>query len=379
VKATAVWLWVLVGLPAIRAAGAGAPLEPSPLEASPPPAPKVFRAAVAKVLVSVVTIETYGGVLMPERPPAPRPSPARGPRRPPGRRRITAIGNPGEGPTTGLIVSPDGYIVTSTYNFLRAPPIITVVLPDGSRHVAKLCGRDETRRLCLLKIEGVEGLPVPDVVPRDELRVGQWAISVGVGYGGDEPALSVGILSALERASGKAVQTDANLSPANYGGPLVDLRGRVIGVCVPLSPRAQGPAAGVEWYDSGIGFAIPLAGADPLIERMKKGETIRAGRLGIRPALQAPPGSVPVEQVLPDSPAAKAGIKPKDAILALNGEPVSDVFRLRVILGRYAAGDEVTVRLKRGQEELSVKVVLDAGEDQVPQPMPFEIERQRPE
>jgi serine protease Do len=369
--------WLSLAAVAAASAADAAPAPAAAAEETPARLlePQAFRAAVARVLPSVVTIETYGGVLMPERPAAQPPSPARRPRRTRGPRRITAIGNPGEGPTTGLVLSPDGILITSTYNFLRDPPVITVVLEDGSRHVAKLLGRDETRKICLLKIEGAADLPVPQVVPRADLRVGQWAISVGVGYGGDEPAMSVGIVSALERVSGRAVQTDANLSPANYGGPLVDLEGRVIGICVPLSPRGRGAAAGVEWYDSGLGFAIPLSGAEPLIERMKKGETIRAGRLGVRPALQGPPGSVVVEQVLDGSPAAKAGIKPKDAILAIGGEPVTDVFRLRVVLGRYTAGEEVTVRLKRGQEELSVKVVLDAGEDQVPEPTPFEIGR----
>src|SRR5262249_41731663 len=139
----------------------------------------------------------------------------------------------------------DGYIITSTFNFLKRPPVITVVFPDGKRHVAKLLGRDDTRKLCLLKVDGVQSLPVPEFVPRSELKVGQWAVAVGVGYGDGSPALSAGIISAASRISGKAVQTDANTSPANYGGPLVDLDGRVIGVCVPLSPGSKEVAGGV--------------------------------------------------------------------------------------------------------------------------------------
>src|SRR5262249_28458348 len=159
-------------------------------------------------------------------------------------------------------ISSDGYIVTSTFNFLRKPPVITVVLADGQRHVARLLGRDETRKLCLLKIDGVTNLAVPQIAPRAELRVGQWTIAIWLGLGGPQPEIWAGILSATSRISGKAVQSDANTSPANYGGPLVDLDGRVIGICVPLTPGAQQEAAGAQWYDSGIGFAVPLDGLD---------------------------------------------------------------------------------------------------------------------
>jgi serine protease Do len=319
---------------------------------------KAFRAAVARVEPSMVVIETYGGVAKPVIPSRPR-RPRRG-----RRRRIRPVAKPGEGPTTGLIVSPDGIILTSTFNFLRQPPIITVVLADGSRHVAKLLGRDNTRKLCLLKIDGVTDLPVPARARREDLKAGQWAISAGFGYGGDEPALSAGIISAVSRIAGKAVQTDANISPANYGGPLLDIEGRVIGVCVPLSPREGGPAGGVAWYDSGIGFAIPLDGLDPILEQMKAGRTIEPGKLGVRPARQpAKGGGVTVRQVQKDSGAEKAGLQAKDVIVALDGQEIPDVLTLRRLLARHVAGDKVTVTVKRGDETLELEVELTAGED----------------
>ena len=89
------------------------------------------------------------------------------------------------------------------------------------------------------------------------MRVGQWAIAVGRTFESDRTNMAVGILSALDRIWGKAIQTDAAVSPNNYGGPLVDIQGRVLGVLVPLSPEATDEVAGVDWYDSGIGFAIP--------------------------------------------------------------------------------------------------------------------------
>ena len=103
------------------------------------------------------------------------------------------------------------------------------------------------------------------------MRVGQWAIAVGRTFESDRPNMAVGILSAVERIWGKAIQTDAAVSPNNYGGPLVDIRGRVMGVLVPLSPEAAGEVAGMEWYDSGIGFAIPMEHIQPGLAAAEKG------------------------------------------------------------------------------------------------------------
>jgi serine protease Do len=307
-------------------------------------APKAFRAAAARVLPTMVTIESFGGV-----------AGASGAKR----GQMAGIRMPGEGPTTGVIISSDGYIVTSTFNFLKKPPIITVVLPDGSRKVASLLGSDETRKLCLLKVEGVEGLPVPEFAPRSQVRVGQWAVALGVGFGDDEPAFSAGIISAASRIQGRAVQTDANLSPANYGGPLVDLEGRVIGICVPLSPQSREVASGVEWYDSGIGFAVPLDGADQLLTRLKAGETIKPGRLGIQaqPTPDQKPGAI-VGQVVPGSPAETAGLKAQDRILSINEEEVLDATHLVVLVNKNVAGDELKLRIRRGEEELDLTATL---------------------
>jgi len=213
---------------------------------------RAFHEATEKILPSLVTIETYGGATIGAR-----------------NGRIAQLSQAGVGPTTGLVISDDGFIITSTYNFRDNPPIITVTLRDGTKHVAKLLGRDAPRQLCLLKIDAKGKLRVPIIVPLDELRVGQWAISVGNGYGDFEPAISAGILSALKRDRSREVQTDANISPANYGGPLLAIDGRVIGICVPLNPKAKGGVASVEWYDSGVGFAIPLSQLDESIEKMK--------------------------------------------------------------------------------------------------------------
>ena len=132
----------------------------------------------------------------------------------------------------------------------------------------------------LLKVEAEQPLTVPTAAPRDEMLVGQWAIGVGRTFDFEFPNQSVGILSAKNRIWGKAIQTDANVSPSNYGGPLVDLHGRVLGILVPLSPNSNNELAGAEWYDSGIGFAIPLEDINDRFDRMKSGDLDR-GIIGI--------------------------------------------------------------------------------------------------
>lgn len=277
------------------------------------------RAAVERVLPSVVVIESFGGadsLTLGRRPPRGRSAP------PDMRAAIAGLSKPGEGPTTGLIISPDGYVLTSTFNFIRKPDVITVTLHDGSRHLAELVASDHTRRLALLRVANASDWPTPATpatppagfVDRRSLKVGQTVATLGYGFDGDTPAVSVGILSALQRIYDRAVQTDASVSPANYGGPLIDLDGRVIGVCVPLTPQlgpaAEDAMAGVEWYDSGIGFAIPLSDLGPVIDQLKQGRSIRPPWLGIavRPADQPPPPTIVRQVHRPGTPGAAPNI-----------------------------------------------------------------------
>ena len=149
----------------------------------------------------------------------------------------------GTGATTGLAVSTDGYIISSAFNFIQQPSSILVTLPSGKRATAQIVARDRSRMLVLLKVAGDEPLVVPEAVPRDQMSVGQWTIAVGRTFEQNQPNVSVGILSATSRIWGKAIQTDAKISPGNYGGPLIDIRGRVLGVLVPLSPQQQDEVA----------------------------------------------------------------------------------------------------------------------------------------
>ena len=174
------------------------------------------------------------------------------------------------------------------------------------------------------------------------------------------PAMSVGVISALDRIFGKAVQTDAKISPVNYGGPLVDLDGRVIGVLVPAAPRGDSETAGVEWYDSGIGFAIPLTDVLSVLPRLKEGKDLRRGVLGVMAKSTDQYGvAAIIGTVSPESAAAKAGLQSGDEIIAIDGKPVANHSQLLQALGPKYEGDTINLRIKRGKEEVNFdKIVL---------------------
>ena len=240
---------------------------------------QAIKAAVQKVAPSVVQIQTSGGLDVIE--------------------ATEMIGSGlrlGEGPTTGVIVSADGYIISSAYNFASKPTEIFVSVPGRKdRYVAKNVATDTTRMLTLLKIE-TDPLPVPAATPKKEFRVGQWALAVGRTWSAADspPSVSVGIISALDRIWGKAIQTDAKVSPVNYGGPIVDIQGRVLGILVPASPRAQDETTGHEWYDSGIGFAVPFEDILAVLPRLKLGKNLQRGYLGFMPKSGDIYGETPV-------------------------------------------------------------------------------------
>jgi S1-C subfamily serine protease/predicted esterase len=314
---------------------------------------KAVQTAVKKVAPSVVQIETSGGtdIIM------------SGPTGPGGK-----MIHKGIGPTSGVIVSPDGYVISSSFNFANKPTSIFVsVAGQKERFVAKVVATDQTRMLTLLKLVDAKDLPVPSPAPKKDLKIGQTAIAVGRTLSptvDDPPSITKGIISAVDRIWGRAVQTDAKISPTNYGGPIVDLSGRVIGVLVPASPRGEDETAGFEWYDSGIGFAVPLEDINTALPRMKKGTekvpvVLKRGMLGVTTKSPDQFEAAPViGAVSPGSAAERFGIKPNDLILAIDDKPVANLAQLLHALGSKYEGDSVTVKLKRGEEEVTVKDVV---------------------
>ncbi len=296
---------------------------------------KAVLAAVDRVAPSVVRIEMIGGL-----------------------DQVEGV-HFGAGATTGLIVDKEGYIVSSAFNFINKPASILVSLPDGTRKPAKLAATDHVRMLVLLKVDADQPLPVCEPAPAAEMRVGQWTIALGRTFAADKPNVSVGILSAKDRVWGKALQTDAAVSPANYGGPLVDIRGRVMGVIVPLSPESADEVAGYEWYDSGIGFAIPADHIEKILARLKKGEDLSPGFVGLSMATQNIYISEPIIRVCRfKSPAAEAGLKPGDRIIEVDGRRISRAAEFREEISRRYAGDKLKLAVLRGNERLECELTL---------------------
>lgn len=297
---------------------------------------QAFQQAAALADPSIVRIETIGG--------------------------LDVVGNilTGTGPTTGVVVSEDGYVITSSFNFLSRPASILVTLPDGRRFPADLIASDKSRMLTLIRIEQSGMTPIA-AAPKSDLKVGQWSIALGRTYDNAFPSVSVGIISATNRIWGRAVQTDAKVSPVNYGGPLVDLQGRAIGILVPLSPQGGGEAAGVEWYDGGIGFAIPMEDVLAVLDRLKAGEELKPGLMGVSFEAMGPlAGAARIDRVRPLSPADEAGLLVDDVIVEADGKPIDRVPALQHILGAKYAGESVSLVVKRGDENRNVTLELVA-------------------
>jgi serine protease Do len=260
-----------------------------------------------------------------------------------------------DGPTTGIVYSPDGYIVTGSFNFVREPILITVTLADGRRLAADLVARDQVRKIALLKVSATN-LPVPRWCDVVDVRVGQWAVALGLGFGGDEPSVTVGVVSALSRMHDNAVQTDAKLSPANYGGPLCDIHGRIIGICVPMAQR-PGELAGIELYDSGIGFVIPFRRLDEIVTVLKTGQSFYRGWLGVQidPRVR---DAVVIHRLADPSPMLSAGVIPGDTIVAANGKQVHHFGELVQALYMIPAGEQVHLEIESQDAAFAVAVRL---------------------
>ncbi len=311
---------------------------------------QAFKAAAEEVAASLVQIQTFGG--------------------------LDRVGKTltGTGPTTGVVISPDGDIITSAFAFASKPAAAVVKLPDGRQLDAKIVATDYSRMLTLLKVEAT-GLPVPQAVPIDEAKIGQWTLAVGKAFDAGTPNTSAGVLSAKNRIWGKALQTDAKTSPYNYGGLLVDIHGRAMGVIVPLSMTSDEVMAGADWYDSGIGFAVPFDQVIASFERLKTEEDQYRGILGL---VTTNPDSMfakpEIGTVREGSPAQEAGVKAGDVIVAVDGRKVSRQAEVLQALGRQYAGDTIELQLDRKGETVTLKVTLEKPIETsiLPEPMPVE-------
>jgi serine protease Do len=270
-----------------------------------------------------------------------------------------------KGSGSGVIYSKDGLIATNNHVVEGARELV-VSLPDGKTYSGRVLGTDPTTDLAVVKIDADEDLTVAEFGDSDSLMVGEPAIAIGNPLGMEfRGSVTAGVISALNRSVDvgerrfKLIQTDAAINPGNSGGALVNADGQVIGI-----NSAKIAASGVE----GIGFAIPINEAKPILEELAKNGRIArpflgaslidedtAKRFGIGLDLR---GGLFVARLVQDGPAYRGGIRPNDIILKFNGKSVKSVADLRDYLNQCKVGDTVPVTILRGDEQIDKMVTL---------------------
>ena len=269
---------------------------------------------------------------------------------------------------SGVVISPDGYIVTNNH-VVDGAVDIRVRMSNGRVMKAKLIGTDPLTDLAVLKVNATDMTSVPWGDSR-ELRPGQTVLAFGNPYG-FRFTVTRGIVSALNRANpdssnrskpGEFIQTDAAINPGNSGGPLVDARGEVVGINTFLvSPSGT---------FSGMGFAIPTQIVRPTVESLIRYGKVSHGRIGIGISDVTPEnakffddstasGGV-VTQVDPDSPGAKAGLQIGDVITQIDGQKVSDAGELQVVVGQKQPGTKINLTVLRNGKSMTIPVTLEA-------------------
>ena len=276
---------------------------------------------------------------------------------------------PTAGPSRGLVVGSEGWILTTEF---AVPPdikeVVVTLPPDRQttkqpleRLVGRVVGRDLNRRLVLLKCNPKAPLAEPQFATQESIQQGEWALAVGRVWDPYEPSVAIGVVSAVDRCWSRAIQTDAAISPVNYGGPLLDIQGHVLGIIAPLLADTAGMETGTELYDSGVGFAVPMHDIAPLLPRLKKGETLRPGLLGIGYSTTDPINGRPViEIVRANSPAAESGMQSGDQIISIDGKTIQRIADIRHALTPKLAGDSIKMTLRREGEKtpLTIQTVL---------------------
>ena len=270
---------------------------------------------------------------------------------------------------SGFILTPDGYVVTNNHVITAEGQAevqsITVTMPDGTEYPARLVGKDAASDLAVLKIERSKPFPYVKFGDSSRARVGDWVIAIGnpFGLGG---TVTAGIVSAVYRNTGSGgaydryIQTDASINRGNSGGPMFDMAGNVIGVNNAIISPTGGSV--------GIGFAIPAEIAQPIVQKLMKGQAIERGYLGIRiqPLNEDLAESLGiadkrgefVQAVEPGGAADKAGLKAGDVILEVDGKAVSSDQTLSFIVANIEPGKRIPITLIREGKRRAVTATV---------------------
>lgn len=269
---------------------------------------------------------------------------------------------------TGVFLTSDGFIVSSAVGFAHHPDAIVVVTQDGTHHSARVICTDLNRKLTLLKIEGT-GFSVLKAAALSKVQSGQKILTLGRVLNPETPSMTTGIVSGLNRIRGLAIQTDAHVSPDNYGGPLLNLDGEALGILTPFGMGENELFTGVELYDSGVGFAVPMEQIFAILPRMKEAfeKSGSATPAELRPApkvgltFRNPAPTLAESTVLyvhPDTLASSAGIQAGDRILAVDGTPISRGSDFQAALAKHWEGDSIQLTILRKTETIQMQIQL---------------------
>jgi len=288
--------------------------------------------------------------------------------RPPERERQ----GPRRGAGTGFIIEPDGYILTN-HHVIEGADRITVRLADGRSLKAERVGSDPDTDIALIKVSSPRALPRAALGDSDSLRVGEWVLAIGnpLAY---EHTVTVGVVSFIGRklfdsSLDRYIQTDAAINFGNSGGPLINARGEVIGINAAISSRA-----------SNIGFAVPINQARMILPQLRESGRVTRGYIGVAlrdvdPDLQRSLGlnssnGAMVQDVSPGSPGERAGLRPYDLIVAVDGKAVTRNDELIQLVASRQPGTAATLQVVRDGRPLNIAVKLAERPVRDPEPEP---------
>lgn len=270
--------------------------------------------------------------------------------------------DPAQSLGSGFIISEDGYILTCAHVIADATEII-IRLHDRREVVAKVIGSDRRSDVALLKIDA-KGLPTVKVGDPDALKVGEWVLAIGSPFGFDSTA-TAGIVSAKGRSLPNEnyvpfIQTDVAINPGNSGGPLFNLEGRVVGINAQIYSRTGG--------FMGLSFAVPIDIAMQVAEQLKASGRVVRGWLGVLIqnvtrdlaesfGMRSTTGAL-VAEVVPDSPAAKAGLKPGDVIRKFDNQSLNKMSDLPPLVGVTPVGKSVPLEIIRDGKTEVINVTI---------------------
>jgi putative serine protease PepD len=262
---------------------------------------------------------------------------------------IEGSGRAGRSAGTGMVITPEGHVLTNAH-VVSGMSSIRVSVPEKGTHAAELLGVDRANDIAVLKVQGVSGLPNVTLGKSADLRVGDPVIAVGNALALDgSPTVTTGIVSALNRSIASMsglIQTDAAINSGNSGGPLFDSGGRVVGMNTAVAGGAQN-----------IGFAIPIDQITPKLGDLKDGATPASGYLGVSLQETTTAGAL-IAGVADGSPAAQAGLQPGDLVVQAGDDAINSPEALVQAVRNRKPGDRFAVTYLRDGDRRTATVTL---------------------